>query len=165
MRNVLFIICVSIVALFFVKPCDAENTLRLRVIANSDCISDQSKKMRVVEALDRLFDGQDFETLDMAEAWIYDNMAEIDSTCKGVWQGNFTSELRQERYDDGEYRSLVITLGDGRGHNFWGTLFPDISRQMAGAGQSKIKPFSVFSRGGELVEVRFFSFEKFLNIF
>jgi len=165
MRSVLFALCVLILALLLINPSDGGEVLRLRVIANSDSISDQYEKMRVVNALDRLFESQSFETLEAAELWISDNMDKIEDTCADVWKNDFEAELRGERYDDGEYRSLVITLGEGRGHNFWGTLFPDISQRMAGAKASKIKPFRVISRDGSVVEVRFFTIEKILNIF
>ena len=29
-------------------------------------------------------------------------------------------------YEEGEYESLVITLGEGIGHNFWCVLFPPL---------------------------------------
>ena len=29
-------------------------------------------------------------------------------------------------YEEGEYESLVITLGDGQGENFWCVLFPPL---------------------------------------
>lgn len=29
-------------------------------------------------------------------------------------------------YEEGEYESLVITLGDGKGKNFWCVLFPPL---------------------------------------
>ena len=164
LRNLLFIICIMTLMLFIIKPYDGE-VIRLRVIANSDSVADQSEKMRVVKALDTLFDKQSFKTLDEAGEWISLNMAEIENTCASVWGGDFNAEMRREKYDDGEYNSLVVTLGEGRGHNFWGTLFPDISRRMSGAESSKFKPFRVISRGGELIEIRFLTFEQILNIF
>ena len=156
--------CIVTLALLLVNPCEGD-TLRLRVIANSDSISDQSEKMRVVETLDTLFEEQHFKTLDNAENWISSNISEIEAACADVWQGDFTAEVRREKYDDGEYQSLVVTLGEGRGHNFWGTLFPDISLRMSGAKSSKNKPFCVISKGGELFEIRFFALEQILKNF
>lgn len=165
MKNVLFIICILTLALFLIKPNDGGEVLRLRVIANSDSVTDQSEKMRVVEAVDGLLDGENFDTLDAAERWIGDNFDKIENVCKDVWQGDFTAELCREKYDDGEYRSLVITLGEGNGHNFWGTLFPDIALGMSGAKPSKNKPFSVVSRNGDVIGIRFWIVEQILNIF
>ena len=165
MRNVVFIICVLTLLLFLIKPNDGGEVLRLRVIANSDSVADQSEKMQVVAAVDRFLDGECFKTLSAAESWVSRNMDKIENACAEVWQKDFTAELRREKYNDGEYKSLVITLGEGRGHNFWGTLFPEIAIGMSGAKQSKNKPFSVISRGGEVIETRFWIVEQILNIF
>ena len=33
---------------------------------------------------------------------------------------------RNKTYEEGEYESLVITLGEGKGNNFWCILFPPL---------------------------------------
>ena len=165
LRNFLFITCVIVLTLFLINQSGEGDVLRLRVIANSNSVTDQSEKMQVVKAVDRLLDGESFKTLDAAESWVFENMDKIENACAEVWQKDFTAELCREKYDDGEYRSLVITLGEGKGHNFWGTLFPDIALGMSGAKQSKNKPFSVVSRNGDVIETRFWIVEQILNIF
>ena len=38
----------------------------------------------------------------------------------------FIVTYNNEIYPEGEYESLVITLGDGEGDNFWCVLFPPL---------------------------------------
>ena len=56
----------------------------------------------------------------------------IDNNIKENYTINYGSnyfpekEYKGVKYEEGEYESLVVTLGDGAGENFWCVLFPPL---------------------------------------
>ena len=100
--------------------------IRFRVIANSDSVEDQMKKMEIKSAVEKevytLINGEDnMDTIkDIVEEYNvpyninYGNNYFPSKTYKGIM------------YPAGNYESLVITLGDGVGANFWCVLFPPL---------------------------------------
>jgi stage II sporulation protein R len=166
MKNIILLICIISLGIVLFSPVKHEESLRLRVIGNSDSEEDLKTKFEVVNAVDHMLDKSGFKTLDAAELWIQENMSDIKDTCESVLNGGeYEIELRDEIYPEGVWRSLVITLGEGKGHNFWGTLFPDIALRASGARGEKGKSFFVIAKGTDLIEGRFWLADKFLNIF
>ena len=154
MKKIILFICIAIVFVLLILPSGEVKELRLRVIANSDSAADQRVKMKVVNAVDRMLDRESFKTLDTAEEWLRANTDGIKTACADTLGDDaFTVELRDEKYSDGVYKSLVITLGEGRGHNFWGTLFPSISEKIS-AVKGGGKTLCTASKNGRLLELR-----------
>lgn len=154
MKKIILFICIAIVFVLLILPSGEVKELRLRVIANSDSAADQRVKMKVVNAVDRMLDRESFKTLDTAEEWLRVNTDGIKTACADTLGDDaFTVELRDEKYSDGVYKSLVITLGEGRGHNFWGTLFPSISEKIS-AVKGGGKTLCTASKNGRLLELR-----------
>ena len=153
-KRIILFICIAFVFVLMLLQSGEAEELRLRVIANSDGISDQSVKMQVVDAVDRMLDRECFKTLESAEAWITDNTDRIKTACADtLGNDDFSVELCDEEFSDGVYKSLVITLGEGRGHNFWGTLFPSISEKIS-AVKGDGKALCTVSKNGRLTELR-----------
>lgn len=120
-----------------------KDAIRFRVIANSNDLKDQQEKKKIAKTLDnnitKLLKNQNslqetrttlkknintFTTTVQEEMKNdnYDNNVEVnygmnyfpEKTYKGV------------KYKEGEYESLVVTLGKGEGNNFWCVLFPPL---------------------------------------
>ena len=120
-----------------------KDAIRFRVIANSNDLKDQQEKKRIAKTLGnnitKLLKNQNslqetrttlkknintFTTTIQEEMKNdnYDNNVEVnygmnyfpEKTYKGV------------KYKEGEYESLVVTLGKGEGNNFWCVLFPPL---------------------------------------
>lgn len=120
-----------------------KDAIRFRVIANSNDLKDQQEKKRIAKTLGnnitKLLKNQNslqetrttlkknintFTTTiqEEMENDNYDNNVEVnygmnyfpEKTYKGV------------KYKEGEYESLVVTLGKGEGNNFWCVLFPPL---------------------------------------
>lgn len=120
-----------------------KDAIRFRVIANSNDIKDQQEKKKIAKTLGNniteLLKNQNslqetrttlkknintFTTTVQEEMKNdnYDNNVEVnygmnyfpEKTYKGV------------KYKEGEYESLVVTLGKGEGNNFWCVLFPPL---------------------------------------
>lgn len=111
--------------------------IRFRVIANSDSVEDQMKKMEIKSAVEKevytLINGED--NISQVRNIIEDNMDTIKDIVEeynvpyNINYGNnyFPSKTYKGiMYPAGNYESLVITLGDGVGANFWCVLFPPL---------------------------------------
>ena len=111
--------------------------IRFRVIANSDSVEDQMKKMEIKSAVEKevytLINGEG--NISQVRNIIEDNMDTIKDIVEeynvpyNINYGNnyFPSKTYKGiMYPAGNYESLVITLGDGVGSNFWCVLFPPL---------------------------------------
>lgn len=111
--------------------------IRFRVIANSDSVEDQMKKMEIKSAVEKevyaLINGEN--NAQEVRNIIEDNMDTIKDIVEeynvpyNINYGNnyFPSKTyKGVMYPAGNYESLVITLGDGVGANFWCVLFPPL---------------------------------------
>ena len=116
-----------------------DGILRLHVIAASDDDADQQLKIRVRDAVtDQLRPlCESCVSSDEAESLIVRNLSNIEKTARDAADGESVHvDFGRVRYGmrvgdgctlpAGVYRSLRITLGEGRGHNWWGVLFPQL---------------------------------------
>ena len=115
-------------------PTDA---IRFRVIANSNDEIDQEVKMKVKEAIEQEVNKLMLEAKNSEEAkkLINDNMEHIQQIVNQYTTDNKISfgvnyfpekEYHGVTYPSGEYESLVITLGNGVGNNWWCVMFPPL---------------------------------------
>lgn len=120
-----------------------EDALRIRVIANSNDEYDQGVKSIVKENIQyKMYDLlKDTKGIDEARKIIHNNLNNIDSEVEKTLQllnynlgydinyglNYFPSkEYKGVIYNEGYYESLVITLGEGKGDNWWCVLFPPL---------------------------------------
>ena len=120
-----------------------KEAIRFRVIANSNSYKDQKIKKKVVNNLNQEI--RKLTTLDASlQASRRNIKQEIPSFSRVVaktlqeQEPNQTfsidygmhyfpeKEYKGIVYEEGEYESLVITLGNGLGENFWCVLFPPL---------------------------------------
>lgn len=118
-----------------------ENVVRLHVLANSDSPEDQELKYAVRDALlsqsEQLF--EEAETRDQAEQRIAEKLQEIEAAAQTEIEArgyrytakatlvNMYFDTRQ--YDGftvpaGRYDAVRITIGEGKGQNWWCVMFP-----------------------------------------
>lgn len=120
-----------------------EDALRIRVIPNSNSEYDQNVKNEVKENIQyKLYDLlKDTKGVAEARQIIQDNLSNIDSEVNDTmklfkpgydYQINYglnyfpAKEYKGTIYEEGYYESLVITLGEGQGDNWWCVLFPPL---------------------------------------
>lgn len=120
-----------------------KDAIRFRVIANSDKKEDQELKMKVKNNLEKdlnevlknqstLLSSRNAieKNLPLFEKNIKNTLLEENSAQKftiNYGQNYFPAkEYKNVVYEEGDYESLVITLGDGLGKNFWCVLFPPL---------------------------------------
>ncbi|MCO7176309.1 stage II sporulation protein R [Sporolactobacillus kofuensis] len=120
-----------------------QDAIRLRILANSDSPADQVVKRQVRDAVNADITRwvQNLKTADQAKRVIRSHLPEIRQTVKQtlrraradstykvkLGKANFPTKMYGNYvYPAGEYNALVITLGDGRGANWWCVLFPPL---------------------------------------
>lgn len=114
-----------------------KESIRFRVIANSNSKEDQMIKERVVSKLKNNLKSLKYtpKNINDTRQSIKDNLKVIDDTLKQEvkdYSINYGYNYFPEKvykgiyYEEGEYESLVITLGEGIGENFWCILFPPL---------------------------------------
>lgn len=146
-----------------------DESIRIRVLANSDSEYDQMIKMKVSNVVkNKMYTLlKDTANIEEARNIIEKNIDVLDNNIYTLLKKenydlgytiNFGENYFPEKtykgieYDNGYYESLLITLGSGNGENWWCVLFP---------------PFClVEAEESEEVEYKFFLqeiFEKILN--
>ncbi len=111
--------------------------IRFRIIANSDKEADQQLKYQIRNDIEPgiMKTLNNSNTIDEARANIKSYIPEIEkkinnyNTPYSINYGNNyfpEKEYRGVVYPEGEYESLVITLGNGLGENWWCVLFPPL---------------------------------------
>ena len=143
-----FIIVLAIITTVLVinkeeKVVIPKEEIRFRVIANSNKEEDQTLKKKVVNNLNSEIRKLTFldTSLEKSRTNIKNTIPEFSEIVKETLEKNqsketFTidygmnyfpeKEYKGIVYEEGEYESLVITLGNGLGENFWCVLFPPL---------------------------------------
>ena len=114
-----------------------KDSIRFRIIANSNSVSDQAIKWDINKELIPVLGEITTSSSDINEMRnkINNNINKIDNiTIKYTNNYNINygmnyfpkKEYNGVIYPEGEYESLVITLGDGLGDNWWCVLFPPL---------------------------------------
>lgn len=156
------------------------NLIRLHVVGASDDPEDQALKLRVrdavISAVEERMDS--LPNVDAAKAYLSARLPELEQTANAVLkqagsQDRAKVTLQKEafstrQYDTfalpaGVYESLRITIGEGKGRNWWCVVFPslcmastreELSDTAAGAGFADSLTDTLEQKPG--YEVRFF---------
>ena len=149
LKKVIFVVIVLILALFVYINVNADEivipdaAIRVRVIANSNSIYDQRMKMKVKEYVESYIYPKivDANTIEEARSIINNNIDGLNDGIDRLFNDNnynmkyninfgynyFPSkEYKGVNYKEGEYESLVVTIGHGDGDNWWCVLFPPL---------------------------------------
>lgn len=137
-------ICITILSLNkedkIIIPKEA---IRFRVIASSNTENDQYIKRQVVKDLNTEIKNLSFKnnTLETTRTNIKESIPKVKTIVNNTlnrlnannkffvkYGMNYFPQKEYQGivYEAGEYESLVITLGDGKGENFWCILFPPL---------------------------------------
>ena len=114
-----------------------KEAIRFRIIANSNKLEDQTQKLKIKKELEPVIANilSTSNSLDETRKEIKNNMYEVknilnkyDTDYKLNYGYNYFPEKNYKgvTYKAGEYESLVVTLGDGLGDNWWCVLFPPL---------------------------------------
>lgn len=118
-----------------------KEAIRFRIIGNSNNELDQDLKREIVQNLSKELVLSDNITIDEARKLIKDSIPKYEESINKTLEKNnikedFTinyginhfpkKEFKGIEYEEGDYESLVISLGEAKGNNFWCVLFPPI---------------------------------------
>jgi len=117
-----------------------EDVLRIRVIANSNSEYDQTMKMNVSNNLrEKLYDLlKNEKDVNNARKIIKENIGVLDNIIDDTLKDEYDYTINYgmnyfpektyngKTYKEGNYESLLVTLGKGNGDNWWCILFPPI---------------------------------------
>lgn len=147
MRKIILIL--SVITVIFVSNNTTDDliipdeSIRIRVIANSNSSRDQLIKQVVREKVEKEVTNllTDIDNIDDARNVLEDNLSLINDSVEEVLKKNnydteykidFGYNLFPEKkykgvvYKEGYYESIVVTLGEGEGDNWWCVLFPPL---------------------------------------
>ena len=101
--------------------------LRFRIIANSNSVIDQNLKYKIAKELQKIKISKD--NLDIikqkAEYIVLSNnfTYKIDVSIK---KQTFETKYYNNRIiEGGTYKTIVVTIGEGKGNNYWTILYPE----------------------------------------
>ena len=164
----IIILIISIISLFYVYNNSSKNeivipneAIRFRVIANSNTIYDQNIKIQLKNVIqNKIFElTKNVNTIEDTRKVLNDNMKNLDNLIKNTlkdlnYDKKYTinyglnyfpkKEYKGITYKEGNYESLVITLGDGKGDNWWCVLFPPLCLVEADENTSSNAEYSFF---------------------
>lgn len=144
MKKLIIIVAIIVCTLSLNKnyELNKNNTIRFRVIANSDTLEDQKIKKEIVKNVSGVInESQKSTSIEETRAYINNKLPDfnevvektlLENNDKRDFKINYglnyfpKKELNNEEYPEGMYESLVITLGKGQGDNFWCILFPPL---------------------------------------
>ena len=148
MKKIIFIIIVFIISIFVYINVNAEivipnNAIRIRVLANSNNVIDQNIKKEVSNYVSKYMYVKLKDVKDVGEAntIINDSISDLNDKIKDIFNKNnydmnysinFGDNYFPDKsykgilYKKGNYKSLVISIGNAEGDNWWCVLFPPL---------------------------------------
>lgn len=133
-----------------------QDSIRLRILANSDAAGDQLVKRQIrdsiVEQMNQWVSAlEDPQSLEQARALIRQHLPELNALVAGELAKRgieyaykvelgvvpFPTKMYGGKvYPAGEYEAVRVTLGAGKGQNWWCVLFPPLCFIDAGSGDA-----------------------------
>ncbi|MGG4400495.1 stage II sporulation protein R [Paenibacillus amylolyticus] len=146
-----------------------EQSIRLRILANSDAPGDQLLKREIRDAVvaqmgEWVAELENPQSLDEARKVIREHLSEIENRVgQELASRGLNYEYQVELgsvpfptklyggtvYPAGDYEAVRITLGEGKGQNWWCVLFPPLCFIDAGTGDALAKPSTVSAASAE----------------
>lgn len=149
MKKTIFIVSMIMIIYYLIGISCSEilkipdEAIRLRIIPNSNSSRDQEVKSVVKKEIQEYMATvlQKVDNIDMSRTVISSKLPEISNKIDSIFDQekydltykiNFglnyfpDKEYKGIKYDAGNYESLVITIGEGMGDNWWCVLFPPL---------------------------------------
>ena len=137
---------------------EQETDFRIRVIANSNTVADQLEKEQLVDGLKPYF-------VQVANAQTVDNeqikvlKEQIEEEIKGNYPQLYTQVILGDNlfppkrhnatfYPQNVYQSIVVKIGDGRGDNWWCSIFPSVCEPEKEKDEEKEEPVTFLFGNG-----------------
>ena len=141
MKKIIILVLIVLMYLFYYKEYNIfDDSIRFRVIANSNSMEDTIMKEKVVDELSTII-FKNNDSITDAENNIYNNLKNIEDKIEKLFiKNNYNKSFnisyglnkipqkiyRGKKYKEGLYKSLVIEIGDGKGNNYFCILYPSL---------------------------------------
>lgn len=139
-KLIIFIFVIVLLSLFCKsnkKIIIPENSIRFRIIANSNSNEDQKIKWDVNKEIIPILSNitKNSNSIDETRNRIKESIPIMSSNIKKYtndfdisFKNNYfpLKEYQNVKYNEGYYESLVITIGNGLGDNWWCVLYPPL---------------------------------------
>ena len=141
MKKIIYIILILITFSYFLNNKESllipNDSIRFRIIANSNSNIDQNTKLKIKQDLQKNFFPllENAKTKEETKNIIKENESVIKKTLNSYnipYTINYGSnyfpqkEYKGITYEDGDYESLVISLGEAKGNNWWCVMYPPL---------------------------------------
>lgn len=141
MKKLIIILAIITLVLSLNKEENIEipkDSIRFRVIASSNSKLDQQLKRKVVTNLTKGINNiEKAQTIEESRELITKELPNFETIIKETLQDNNyqidygknyfpKKQYQKKEYPAGEYESVVVTIGKGKGDNFWCVLFPPL---------------------------------------
>jgi len=119
-----------------------KESIRFRIVANSNSNEDQKLKMKIVNNLKKeLIHTEQLHSIKETRLYIEKKLPKIEQIVEKTIKNNNSNNsfhinygknffpeknYKNIKYKSGKYESLVIELGKASGNNFWCVLFPPL---------------------------------------
>jgi len=147
MKKIFILIILAILTINYTNKEDIveipSTSIRMRVIAKSNDAKDQENKIKIKSALEKkLYEiSSGANSYEEVDNLLSDNISLLDTYIKNVIDDNsinttFTTNYGYNYFPEknfkgivypaGNYKSYVVTLGEGEGENWWCVLYPPL---------------------------------------
>lgn len=148
MKKLIFVIILIIISIVLYVNVNAsviipEDAIRVRVVPNSDSVIDQEMKDKVKNYVSNymMIKLNGINDVDEARNIINDNIDELNNNISDIFKDNnynydfkivFGDNYFPDKvykgviYNEGNYESLVVYIGEAKGDNWWCVLFPPL---------------------------------------
>lgn len=143
---------------------------RIHVFANSDSESDLAVKMKVAEEIAELLGDERLDSIDDIAAYLEERSEDVRALADSILVSegmNYSSQvevgvrhfdrrtLGSSAFPEGDYLAILVTLGEGRGRNWWSVLYPKVSLSASlSMGEEEGFSRTVVAGGDTIVKIR-----------
>lgn len=116
-----------IVGIIFILMNNKDET-RIRILSNSNLEIDQQEKQIVKEELAKIFqESNNLNCLEIEKRLIENTKGKINHNIKVTFEKSYyeAKSYNNEFIPSGVYNTILITIGEGKGSNFWTLLYPE----------------------------------------
>lgn len=130
-RNKRICLIILVFYLIMITGCTMkDDSIRLRILANSDSEVDQLEKEYVKNIVKSIYEKDPLIDFNRLKDKLYEQIKN-DRNISHMISIEYKTETFPAKsyngkfYPSGNYQTILITIGEGRGKNFWTLLYPD----------------------------------------
>lgn len=128
-KGIVIFVILSILSFFaFIFTKSNEDELRIRILANSNSCIDIEEKEMVKEIVEQIIkEEKTFEVDVINKRLQMDLPSSFEKQIRvELVNSYYPAKSYQNKFiPSGSYKTLLITIGEGKGHNFWTLLYPE----------------------------------------